>query len=182
MDKQAKEFADNKLILLYILHKIGIPLTNLQISRIVWEFDFINYFDMQQCLYELLESAHVDYFKRPQACFYDITPQGEEAINLFKDRIRFSFREKIDNYAKNYKQELLKETQFVSGYEQKNDTSYIVDLKVIEADRIIFQLKLDLPVKSQAMRMCEGWKDNAEEIYAFSLKALMNGKKQVKDE
>jgi len=38
-----KELAENKLILLYIIDKVNIPISNLQITKIILENKFMNY-------------------------------------------------------------------------------------------------------------------------------------------
>jgi len=51
-----KELAENKLILLYIIDKVNIPISNLQITKIILENKFMNYFMLQQLLNELCTS------------------------------------------------------------------------------------------------------------------------------
>jgi len=53
----SKELAENKIILLYIIEKIGMPVSNIQITKLVLEKKLMNYFLLQQRLNELCESG-----------------------------------------------------------------------------------------------------------------------------
>ena len=47
------ELAENKLLLLYIIKSIKYPISNTQLTDIVLENSFINYFMLQQYVSEL---------------------------------------------------------------------------------------------------------------------------------
>ena len=51
-----RELAENKLILLYILDKLNMPVSNLQLTKIVMENKLMNYFIFQQFLDEIVQS------------------------------------------------------------------------------------------------------------------------------
>ena len=50
-----RQLAENKLILLYIIDKLEIPVSNLQMTKIILENKIMNYFLLQQYLDELRE-------------------------------------------------------------------------------------------------------------------------------
>lgn len=173
MDQFEKELTENKLILLYALRSFSIPLTNLQLSRICWELDLMNYFDMQQCLYELGESILVDYFKKPHGYFYDITPPGIKTIEMFQKRIRLSLRKSLDAYAKENRSLLQRETQYPADFQRLSAHRYLVTCRVIEGDSDIFSISFDMPTAAQAELMCRNWKDQATAIYQHTVGLLL---------
>jgi len=77
-----KELAENKLILLYIIDKVNIPISNLQITKIILENKFMNYFMLQQLLNELCTSNYLLYKNIDNKAFYTITPLGETNLKL----------------------------------------------------------------------------------------------------
>ena len=54
--KQEKRITQNKLIILYLLQSINIRLSEIQIFRIVSDKNWINYFDLRECLFELVQT------------------------------------------------------------------------------------------------------------------------------
>jgi predicted transcriptional regulator len=56
MFDDTQELAENKLLLLYIINKINIPISNAYITEIVLENNLLNYFHLQQYLSELVAS------------------------------------------------------------------------------------------------------------------------------
>lgn len=55
----SKEIVKNKLIIMYMLQKLGVPVSNSQITRLILENRLMNYFMFQQCFNELHESKLV---------------------------------------------------------------------------------------------------------------------------
>ena len=172
MDRQQREFTEHKLLLLYILEKLAFPLSNLQLSRIVWEFDLMNYFDMQQCLSELVEAGLVDCMQKPQGQCYDINVQGKNTLEQFQNRLRLSHRTKLDAYAEANREALLLETQFFSEIKQDKPGHFLVRCQVVEWDRPIFGVEFDVPTQQQAQSISKRWQSQAAEIYQYALEKL----------
>jgi len=82
-----KELAENKLILLYIIDKVNIPISNLQITKIILENKFMNYFMLQQLLNELCTSNYLLYKNIDNKAFYTITPLGKQTLSYFTGHI-----------------------------------------------------------------------------------------------
>lgn len=173
MDKQTREFTENKLMLLYFLEQTGVALTNLQISRFIWESGLMNYFDMQQCLYELAEQMMIDYFKKPYGSFYEITPLGRETLSMFSKGIRLSSRNAIKAYADKNRDSLREETHFFAEYEKVAENRYIVHCRVIEQEHELFGLSLDVPTTAQAEAICRNWQSGATELYRHAMDTLL---------
>ncbi|HAA81046.1 MAG TPA: DUF4364 domain-containing protein, partial [Thermoanaerobacter sp.] len=57
MAYEIQELAENKLIILYILNRINMPITDEQISKIILDNKLMNYFYLRQYLDELIETG-----------------------------------------------------------------------------------------------------------------------------
>ena len=62
-ENSSEELASNKLLILYILNKINMDLTNSQITQVVLDTEVINYFSLQQFLSQLMESKFLTTYK-----------------------------------------------------------------------------------------------------------------------
>ncbi len=81
---QIKAIAQNKLLILYLLKTIGMQLSELQILRIVSENGWLNYFDLKECMFELIESRLIEQRETPGGVFYAITEQGCSTVFISK--------------------------------------------------------------------------------------------------
>ncbi|MFQ7260934.1 MAG: DUF4364 family protein [Christensenellales bacterium] len=57
MYDNTRALAENKLIILYLIEKIEIPLSNSEICQFALEKNLMDYFSVQQYLSELVESG-----------------------------------------------------------------------------------------------------------------------------
>lgn len=166
--------ADKKLLILYLLENMNIPLTKAQITDAVLESNLMDFFTLQQCLAGLEGTEvikQVDYQKRK--C-YEITDSGRNTLEVFLNRIPKTSMEIIKQYVLNNKDSLKKESQIISEYKKLNDNEYIVNLKVIENNLVLIDLKLNVVSAKQAKQICEKWKNSSEKIYSQLMSSLIN--------
>ena len=78
MDYESFEKAENKVLLLYFIKFIQIPVSNMQLTRIMLENRFMNYFLLQQGLHELINDKLVNNETRDNIDYYTITQQGDK--------------------------------------------------------------------------------------------------------
>ncbi len=175
MYKNSSELAENKLLMLYVLKSIKEPISNTQLTEIILENNFINYFTFQQYLSELEESKFVEYQEANDKKLLLLTEKGDNVLTLFKARISTSQISIVDEYIKqkigSIKKELTIHADYTLG---SGDDSFIVDLKAIEDQALLMELKLSVPTKKQAASICSKWKENPSEIYTNVINILIN--------
>ena len=165
MYESSLELAENKLLMLYVLKSINNPISNTQLTEIILENNFINYFTFQQYLSELEEAEFVEYRESNNKNLLSLTQKGDTVLSLFKDRISPSKISIIDQYIKE-KLELIKKELTIQGdYTLGSNDSFIVDLKALENQSLLMELKLAVPSKKQAIDICSRWKENPSKIY-----------------
>jgi len=59
----SKEIVQNKLIIMYILQRLDMPVSNNALTKLILEMHLMNYFVLQQCLNELCESKMASLVK-----------------------------------------------------------------------------------------------------------------------
>lgn len=173
MMDQINNIAENKLIILYYMKALNIPLTNPQITQFFLENNIIPYFDLQQYLSELIDTDLLNYLETRNKYFYSISSAGIKTLSFFEYRIDDSLKYKMDRYAKENRNRLRKESQITSEYKKLSDGQYIVTCRVMEQDMVLLELKLNVADSNQAKRMCENWLNKAPEIYKNIMSALI---------
>lgn len=171
--ENTEELAQNKLLLLYIIDKSEVPLTNAQITEFVLENNYMNYFLIQQFLSELVNSKFVEYSKKDVKECYTLLSKGKTTLNYFIDRIPESIKKDINDKFEVKKQEIKRETQIIGDYFKKSDTEYVVNLKLVENDVSLFSLYLNVVSSNQAKLICNNWKSNPNYVYQEILKTLI---------
>jgi len=86
--------AENKLLILYTLSQSKLNLTKAQFSNIILECIYINYFELQQYIEELIKTGLVELDVVNDKEAIVISAQGKSVLEMFKDRI--NDRKKIE--------------------------------------------------------------------------------------
>lgn len=165
MYESSSELAENKLIMLYVLKEVGKPITNTQLTEIILENNFLNYFTFQQYLSELEDSHFVEYRTSNDKKLLVLTKQGNTVLSLFQSRLSSYTKSVINKYIKEHIQSIDTELAIFADYTLGDDNSFITDLKFIENQVILMELKLSVPTKEQAVAICNKWKENPSKIY-----------------
>lgn len=171
--ENTKELAQHKLLIMYILDTVDIPMNNAGITQFVLENNYMNYFVAQQYISELITSKFIESSTKDGCDFYYLTQAGKDTLNYFIDRIPQKLKDEIDKNYEKKKEEMIKDTQIIGNYYKKNDSEYIVNLRVIEKDIILFNLSLNVVSNKQAKMICSNWKEGSQDIYKKILDLLI---------
>lgn len=164
--------AEDKLLLLYLLEKIKLPISNNQITQIILENNFINYFALQQYLSELANANFISYIDQQGKNRIVISKKGLKVLSLFRNRISQGKMAAIDTYLVNELENIKKEITVLSDYTIEGN-NYIVNLVATENGSILIDLKLTVGSKSQAKDLCSKWKTDSSDIYGKLIKLLI---------
>ena len=160
------ELAENKLLLLYIIKSIKYPISNTQLTDIVLENSFINYFMLQQYVSELISSEFLEYKTQDDDKeIIVLTEKGDKVLFFFKDRISPNKLKLIDEYVRKHVEKIKKELSISADYTVGEDSSFIVNLKAIENNTILIDLNVSVPSKTEAKAICNKWENNSSDIY-----------------
>lgn len=170
------DLAESKLIVLYAIHKIGMPVTNNQITNIMIENNIMNYFSLQQYLVELFNSKFISTVIEDDKKCYIISEDGEKILNYFINRVPFTVKEKIQNMIESNIDKIKQEIQITADYIPEKENEYIVECKVNENGTNLIELRINVPTKSQAKIICEHWRTNSSEIFAEILESLIKNR------
>lgn len=169
----SRELAENKLILLYIIDKIDTPINNLQITKVILENRFMNYFLLQQFLNELCESNLLSNNQNEGKNHYTITPTGRQTLSYFVNLIPPGIRVRIDETFADLKKKIKNETYITADFTPENENEFIVSCKVCEDDFFLIDLKVLVGTRSDARAICDNWKNHSQEIYSEIIGSLI---------
>lgn len=164
--------AENKLLLLHIVDKINLPISNIQLTEIVLENKLINYFTLQEYIEELISSNLLNKVNQSNKDRLVISDKGKEVLSLFKNRLSKEELLKLDSYIDNKMNLIKKEATVFADYTIENSNSYVVTLNASENNIPLIEVKLTVASNKQARELCDKWKKNTSDLYTKIIKAL----------
>ena len=174
MYETSAELAENKLLVLYVIKSLRQPISKTQLTEIILENNFINYFTLHQYISELEIAEFVEYIEKNNKKLITITTKGENVLSIFNDRISPIKRDIIDNYISKAIDNIKKELTIHSDYTIEKNNSFIVNLKALEDETLLIDLKISVPTKKQATSLCNRWKENPSDIYTKIVQVLFS--------
>lgn len=161
-----------KLIILYMLDRVSVPLTNAQISGFVLEQGYTTYFTLQQAFSELVEAGLLSRETIGSSSFYRLTKEGEKALGYFEGRISKAIRNDVIAYLAKNHLELKDKATVVSDYRMLESREYAVRCQVREKRSNLIDITLTVPTEEDAIRLAGNWKEKSQEIYQYVMTTL----------
>lgn len=166
-----------KLILLFLMEKMEIPLTENSIMDICTNRKWLTYMDCKEVLIQLLKTKLIynPQIHNNEPC-YQLTYEGTSCVSLFFHKIPASIRDEISSYAKLNIQHIKRRQEYVSSYDKMADGSYMVTFAIREPHlaQTLFEIKMKMPNRSTAINSTKKWIDKAPEVYEFIFESLLN--------
>ena len=167
LTEDSSSLAEHKLLVLYILNKIGKPINQKALLELVTSITELNYFYFQQFLLDLIENKYVISYKKDDELLYNITPEGKRAIELTADMIPGILTLQVDNNLKENLDDIEDKFSISSDY-----THFTVKCKIVENNNIMFEIQTFAGSKEQAKSIVDNWNNKAAEIYPKILELL----------
>ena len=165
-----------KLILLYVLEKMEIPLTEDSIIDICTSKNsWLRYMDCKDCMWQLLEIGYIAKTNAGEFDRYNITYDGRNCLSNFYLKIPSTTRDAISTFAKENRMEFKRAQEYVGNYFKNPDGSYTISLKIkdpLEAQNL-FELKIVYPSRKSAIDATKKWKSTAPQIFEYVYDSLV---------
>lgn len=164
MFEDTMELAENKLLLLYIINRLNLPVSNAQLTELVLKNSLMNYFILQQYIDELISSEFLKYTDTSGRRRLVISEKGKKVLELFRDRVSEKKCGIVNEYIEKNWDDLKKDMTVTADYTiEKKD--FIVNLKAMEKDSLLIDIRMNVPSNKQARDLCAKWKEKCPELY-----------------
>lgn len=162
-----------KLIILYMLNTIKIPLSNSQLSDFLMQENIASYFTVQQSINELLENKLISGEKVRHTTLYELTNKGEQTLDFYVNLIPEDIIMAIKKFSEENKLEFKQQLSIVAAYEPTTGDNYIVRCSLKEQGNSILEIALEAPGREIAEKMCDNWQKNHEHLYTHIMQQLL---------
>lgn len=174
----------NKLILLYTLEKMEIPLTENSIIDICTnKNDWLGYMDCKDVMWQLLDVKLIYKTIDSEAeSRYNITIEGRNCLSHFYQKIPLSLRDKIVAFAKNNRMNFKRAQEYVGKCVKSTDGTYLCTLQIKDPleGKNMFEMKISMPSSKLANQTIKKWKNKAPNIYE-SIYEVLESQEQDND-
>lgn len=166
-----ENFAENKILILYILKKVNKPLSRKELSDLTISIADINYFYFQQFLTDLLETNFIKIHDG-ETELYELTPEGQNALDLTINLIPGITKLKIDSQFKENFDSIKDKFSISAESTPTENNEFAITCKIIENHIDIFKITTYVGSQEQAGKIVNNWNQNAVEIYPKILELL----------
>lgn len=178
----SKEIVQNKLIIMYILNKLNMPVSNNNITALMLETRLMNYFVFQQCFNELLEGKMIELDKsttaNPGTICYCLSELGNKTLQYFITLIPAGIKKQLDVTTPDVRKAIQNESLVTADFVPESETKFSVVCKIGEKGFPLIELKATVGTKKDARSVCENWKTHSSEIYAEMIEALTKNREK----
>lgn len=154
-----------KLILLFILDKMNIPITEDTLNDFVINNDIMSYIEFTLSFQSIKENNFIVNVNNKDTPLYTLTRDGETCIANFYNKIPLTMRENIQEIIKNERSIYKKNQEYFSNYSKNLDGSYTVHLKINAPAQPLLDLKLTIQERHQAKWIHKNWGNKAAQVY-----------------
>ncbi len=170
---------ENKALILYVLDKIGKPISNTALLKLITSINNMNYFYFQQFLLDLIDTKYVIAYPKGKETIYELTPEGRQALDLVKDLIPGYLKFKADHNFKENLRKIENELSITADFTPNGENDYTVKCKITENNKTIFEVQTFATSREQAKSIVDNWMHNADLIYPKLLEILTNNNESV---
>ncbi len=173
LNSDEQTLAENKLLILYILSKVGKSITHKELLELVISISEMNYFYFQQFLLDLIEDKYIFKYEKNNEEIYELTTEGKEALRLTIDLLPGILKLEVDSKFKENFDTIKNKFAVSAEYTPITDKDFSISCKIVENANIIFNIDAYAGSREQAKKMVENWTKNAEKLYPKILNIIL---------
>ena len=168
----------NKLIILFVMEKMEMPLTENSIIEICSvKNTWINYMDCLDLLYQLSESKLIYKTECKEGEMrYNLTFEGRDCLSYFYKRVPIALRDEMTEFCKANRLSIKQSQEYYANYTDADDGSYLVTMRIYESliSKPLFEIKAKAPTRQSAEEACKKWRQSAPNIYEYIYENLID--------
>ena len=173
LNSDEQTLAENKILILYIINKVGKPISHNELLDLTSSVSDMNYFYFQQFLLDLLEDEYIIKYQKEDLDIYELTEVGKNALDLTIDIIPGIMKLEVDSKFKENLETIKDKFSISAEYTPISEKEYSIRCKIIENNNTIFDLQTHAGSREQAKKIVENWNQKSTEIYPQILKILV---------
>lgn len=166
--------AEIKLCILLCIRYAQEPLSDNQLKDIMLSGTNVDFIELFAIIDELIPENYIKKVWRDEVEKYDLTPQGEETIDFFDDKITASVRASIKNKIDDLLKRDGQKTEAKCIISPIENNLYNVDITITEGKITLLSMTAFTGSKEKAARFAKGFRKRPLEFYQSIIDSLSN--------
>ncbi|MCL2164707.1 MAG: DUF4364 family protein [Oscillospiraceae bacterium] len=160
--------AEKKLVLLYMLSILKEGVNNVELTKIVLEGRYMDFFTMQQYLNELIDKGYVsssviDGIESPK---FIITNSGRELLHGMLKLLPTIEKNRVDRTFGPIRKSVRAASAVTSDYMPDSEDRYVARLRIKENEQDMIYIEIAAGSKDDARLICQNWERAPNEMYS----------------
>lgn len=162
-----------RLIILYTLKHFKISMTMDQLQDVlVWQ-DIIDYFTMADFLLDMEKLGMLKTVIIENKTHYDITDKGKETVNMFKNKIPMSIRDKIYEKCSDMLSEMANGRKVVADIVPIDDKKFMARCGIYDFGTPLMEINIFAGSRKHAEIIAERFKTESANLYKTILEKII---------
>ena len=161
-----------KLIILYMLSRVKMPLTAAQLSEFLLEKNYTTFLTYNNAMDELKKANLITTAKAGNRTLVTVTDEGRETLDFFKDLISDATILEIDSFLKDKEIKIRDDISVIGEYYKNKSSNYEARLTVKGTNENVVEIKLSVPTKELAASICDKWQERHDAVYQKLIEEL----------
>ena len=182
MFENSEQYTANKILILFVLDKFEMQMTDNALNAVLLGPGLVNYFSIQECKEDLIAKGCVERLLDSNgSVLYCITEKGKERLEQMKYMISGGLGARYAAYIEEHREELEHAlTVNADCFEDSNGNTY-VRCYVREGVNCIVDVKLPVANRKDGVKICEAWKQKTSKIYLHLVKTFYDSTKNQEE-
>lgn len=165
------DMMDVKVLILFVMSKVGYPVTMQQLYELCYQDDCLSYFDVCTAVPEMVTSGHLVPVEEDT---YEITDKGRTACSITADSVAYTVRQKAETAVAQFNRQMRRSNFVKTQVLPVSEGVYAVKMSLDDEHGTLMTLELMAPNQRQAVRLGRLFEKKAEEVYNLTMSALLD--------
>ena len=183
MFENSEQYTANKILILFILDRLGVKLSDHFLNAVLLGPGLVNYFSVQECREDLIAKGCVQReLDSAGTVLYSITEKGRERLGQMRYMLSGGLGARYEAYLEAIRDSLEQGMHVNADCFEDAAGNVYVRCYVREGSNCIVDVKLPVANRSDGAAICETWRKNTSELYLQLVKTFYDGIKTNKKE
>lgn len=165
------DMLDVKVLILFVMARVGYPVTAQQIYELCYQDDCLSYFDVCTAIPQMVASGHLKELPDDQ---YEITEKGRADGALTEDSVAYTVRCKAENAVARFNRQVRRSSFVRTQVIPRDGGDFDVVMALDDEQGNLMTLTLSAPNQRQAVRLGKFFEKKAELIYNMTMAELLD--------
>lgn len=153
---------ENEVLILYVLSKFDVSITEKSLTEILLSPGLINYFGFQTGLGKLLdEKLIIAYTDTDGVNMYGLSEDGKRLLDTLIPTVSPAVKNTYDAYLAKEKNKIAMETNINAYPFIDSNKNQCIRCYIRENGNKVVDIRIPVPDRETALQMCANWKTNA---------------------